>query len=298
MTDQRPLLENSDDEFELALLGAVRAERPSPHGLRDTALALGLGAGAAHTLAATLPTTSSATSAATNAVSGAAGTVGVSSAIGVVSVGAVGKSLVGGALISFLALTTLDKTLDTSTSPAVPATAVPRSAHEANVSPSAAPSSGVVPVLVEPSVTPQASPASPALGAGSRRVATRDPSLPPASDSRPANRAPASATFDSVAQPAAVAAPTDASLAAEIRLLDLARGALGAGDSERAGRLLDAYSSSRPSAVLAQEAALLRVRLLLARGQRPAAAELARRIIAQYPESAHVDSLRRLAAEP
>jgi TolA-binding protein len=120
----------------------------------------------------------------------------------------------------------------------------------------------------------------------------------PVTDSRPANQAPAKAAFDSVAQSASVAAPTDASLAAEIRLLDLARGALAAGDSERAGRLLDAYSSNRPSAVLAQEAALLRVRLLLARGQRPAAAELARHIIAHYPESAHVDSLRRLAAEP
>jgi hypothetical protein len=297
VTEQRPLLENSDDELELALLGAVRAERPSAHGLRDTALALGLGAGVAHTLATTLPTTSSATSAATSAASGTAATVGVSSAVGTVSVGAVGKSLIGGALLSFLALTTIDKTLETSPSPAVPATAAPRSAYETRESPPA-PSSDVVPVLVEPSMNPQASPASPGLGVGSRRVAPRDPSGVPVTDSRPANQAPANAAFDSVAQPTPVAAATDASLAAETRLLDLARGALAAGDSERAGRLLDAYSSNRPSTVLAQEAALLRVRLLLARGQRPAAAELARRIIAQYPESAHVDSLRRLAAEP
>jgi outer membrane protein assembly factor BamD (BamD/ComL family) len=87
-------------------------------------------------------------------------------------------------------------------------------------------------------------------------------------------------------------------LAAEIRVLDQARAALTAGDTNRASQLLDAYAANRPSSTLSQEAALLRVRVLLNRGQRPAAAALARRIIALHPESAHVESLRRLASEP
>lgn len=293
MTELRPLFESSDDDLELALLGAVRAEQPSPVGLRDTALALGLGAGAAQTLAAT--STSAATSATTSAASGTAGTVGAANALGAASIGAAGKSLVGGALISFLALTTIDKTVDMSTSRAVPTATAPRSAHEASESLRGAPLPGVQPVLVEPSLAARAAPT---LGVGNPRVTPPGPSVGPVTNSRAPTHAPANAAFDAVAQPASVAAAADASLAAEIRLLDLARGALAAGDAERAGRLLDTYSSNRPSKVLAQEAALLRVRLLLARGQRPAAAELARRIIAQYPESAHVDSLRRLAAEP
>ena len=88
------------------------------------------------------------------------------------------------------------------------------------------------------------------------------------------------------------------SLAVEIRLLDQARAALAAGDLPRAAALLDRYAANRPSAVLAQEAALLRVRLLLKQGDRRGAAQLARRIIHEYPESRHVDSLRSLAAEP
>jgi outer membrane protein assembly factor BamD (BamD/ComL family) len=87
-------------------------------------------------------------------------------------------------------------------------------------------------------------------------------------------------------------------LAAEIRLLDQARTALAAGDSPRAATLLDRYAANRPSAVLAQEAALLRVRLLLSQGDRAMASQLARRIIHEHPESTHVDSLRSLAVEP
>jgi hypothetical protein len=49
---------------------------------------------------------------------------------------------------------------------------------------------------------------------------------------------------------------------------------------------------------LAQEAALLRVRLLLSQGDRAMASQLARRIIHEHPESTHVDSLRSLAVEP
>jgi outer membrane protein assembly factor BamD (BamD/ComL family) len=88
------------------------------------------------------------------------------------------------------------------------------------------------------------------------------------------------------------------SLAGEILLLDQARAALAAGDAPHAAALLDRYAASRPSAVLAQEAALLRVRLLLKQGDRAGAAQLARRIIHEYPSSRHVDSLRSLAAEP
>jgi hypothetical protein len=116
----------------------------------------------------------------------------------------------------------------------------------------------------------------------------------------PTTRAPASGAFAPVGGSASSPAPRPASssLAAEIRLLDQARAAIAAGNSSRATELLDAYAASRPSQVLAQEAALLRVRLLLARGDQHAAAVLARRTMAEHPESAHADWLRDTAAQP
>ena len=149
---------------------------------------------------------------------------------------------------------------------------------------------------------PEPSPlTNPAPSADNRRALAPSSKPAPVAETAPVDRAPATAAFAPLALPqiaAGAAAAGNASLTAEIRLLDQARAALTAGDTVTAGRLLDAYASNRPSSVLAQEAGLLRVKLLLARGQRSVAAELARHIVATHPESTHVDSLRRLAAEP
>jgi TolA-binding protein len=328
VTDLQPLLESGEDDFERALLQSVRAELPGPAGLHDTALALGLAASTAKALAGALPTTgalgaalgvhglsvggtggalasgasggtggalASGASGGAALASGATSTVG---ALGVASLGALGKSLVGGALVSFVALTAIDQTRAPSS------TAPSRAVHSLNVAVPIVQRSeepGATPVQAVPvSAATETEPAAPQAPApvGNRRAPS------PASEAArvvvapPAPAAPARSAFPVDPKQAAVTAAANASLAAEIRALDQARSALAAGDTNRASQLLDEYAANRPSSTLSQEAALLRVRVLLNRGQRSAAATLARRIIAQHPESAHVESLRRLAAEP
>ena len=308
MTELRPLLESSNDDLERSLLQAVKAELPAGLGLRTTALALGLAGPTADALAASLAATGAlshaglqatstvaTSSAATSSAATSSGAVG---AVGTVSLGVVGKSLIGGALVSFLALTTLDHSLRSSSSPQARPTARaagPTVASSARPAASALPTPPQAPTTADvPALPPVASVVAPASG---RPSTSR---LAPSEAAPSINAAPANAAFSLPPRPeqALPGASSNASLAAEIQLLDQVRAALAQGNAARAGQLLDRYASNRPSAVLAQEAALLRVRLLLSRGQRPAAAELARRIIHEHPESAHVDSLRGLAAEP
>jgi TolA-binding protein len=325
VTELRRLLESSNDEIERALLGAVGAERPHAAALRGTALALGLTATTADALAATLPTASAVgtalgAGATTSALSlgssggvatgatGAAGTTaaaGGAAALGTASLGVLGKSLVGGTLLSFLALTALDETVGLSPAPASSsATASYARPRGPEVRVQELPAAATLSSAAAEDV-PEPSPLGPSNpSADNRRALSRlskPVSVEAAAPVEPAQPAPAAAAFEAPAQPqqaSVAAAAANASLTAEIRLLDRARAALTAGDTVTAGRLLDAYASNRPSGVLTQEAGLLRVKLLLARGQRAAAAELARRIIATHPESSHVDSLRRLAIEP
>jgi hypothetical protein len=307
MTELRPLLESTEDELERALLRSVRAELPSGLGLRDTALALGLAGSTAEALAASLTAASSlshvaapiATASATSTAgaSTAAASGGAAGAVGTATLGVVGKSLVGGALVSFFALTTLDYSLGSSSyrpQPVLPAIGAPTAARKAEALPG--------PVAVIPVDSHDAAPAPAAAPVAASSAANPSPSrLEPVTPAPPPTiaRAPSNATFTLPARPEPLggAAPS-ASLAAEIRVLDEARAALAAGSSARAASLLERYAANRPSAVLAQEAALLRVRLLLNQGDRAAASQLARRIIHDHPESAHVDSLRSLAAEP
>jgi hypothetical protein len=295
----------SGDDFTRALLGSVGSELPEPCGLRDAALALGLAVPAANALAAAVPlgsaTAASVPAAAGTVTGGAAGgsvtsAAGVGGALGATTLGAVGKSLLGGALVSFLALTTLDHTLSTSAKgvqPSQPASSRLASNDAqpsvAQPSPLAAPAAasepeGAVPLAVR--------------AATSRSAAPRSAEPAPAPAAHAAGVAPASAAFEAEAQPEPSRAVAKASLAATIALLDQTRAALAAGNTERASRLLDAYAASQHGPALAQEAAQLRVKLLLGQGRKAEAVQLARQILAQHPESAHVDSLRRLAAEP
>jgi hypothetical protein len=315
MTELQRLLENSADEVERALLDAVRAERPHASGLRNTALALGLTASTANALAATLPAASGvgtalgvgatsgvlplgSSSGAVTSATATTGASGAATALGSASLGVLGKSLLGGTLLSFLALTTLDRALGPSPNPASSALTVSSVSRGEPPRPIPAAAMASAAVTAVPELSPLANPSA---SADNRRAPARLSKPAAVAETDPVNRAPASAAFAPLAQPqiaSGAAAAANASLTAEIRLLDRARTALTAGDTVTAGRLLDAYASNRPSSVLTQEAGLLRVKLLLARGQRSAAAELARQLIATHPESSHVDSLRRLAAEP
>ena len=308
MTELRPLLESSNDDLERSLLQAVKAELPAGLGLRTTALALGLAGPTADALAASLAATGAlshaglqatstvaSSSAATSSAATSSGAVG---AVGTVSLGVVGKSLIGGALVSLL--TTLDHSLRSSSSSSPQARPTARAAGP-TVASSARPAASALPIPPQAPTTadvPALPPVAPVVAPASGRQLSSH--LTPSEPAPSINAAPTNAAFSLPPRPeqALPGASSNASLAAEIQLLDQVRAALAQGNAARAGQLLDRYASNQPSAVLAQEAALLRVRLLLSRGQRPAAAELARRIIHEHPESAHVDSLRGLAAEP
>lgn len=326
MTRLRPLLETSGDDLERALLRSVQRASPGRSGLQDTALALGLAAPTAKALADALAGAESlqhvlgvhsgagAASAAATTATGTASAAGAgSSASGAAfqaTVMVIGKYLAGGALASLLAMTTLDQALrfGPPSTPAEPAllrspTAAPGKPNR--LAPRQAPSKplverpeeeGAVRAALVPTSTQPTGKAAP------KRTRAMEPApaalLPPV-QIREAASPEHFATVQSspsAAQPTAGAA-NNPSLAAEIQLLDRARVALARGDGEGARRLLDQYATNRPTGVLAQEAALLRVRLLLKLGKRHAAAELARQIIGQNPESRHVDSLLDLAKE-
>ena len=84
-------------------------------------------------------------------------------------------------------------------------------------------------------------------------------------------------------------------LAGETALIDAARAALNGGKPSRALALLDQHGQEFAGGVLAQEAEILRVHALFARGDRASAADHARRFLARNPNSPHAERLRRIA---
>ncbi len=79
----------------------------------------------------------------------------------------------------------------------------------------------------------------------------------------------------------------DGDLAEQVRLVDRARGLVAAGDAAGALAAVDAYEHRFGHGILAEEAALVRIQATQARGEHAEAAALARRFLAQYPESVH-----------
>lgn len=283
MTELRPLLESSEHEDERAWLRAACDEAPSAASLRAAGLALGLTGVGASALAASVPAAAPAVHAA-----GAGGAATTTATVATASLGVLGKGLLGGAVVSFLALTTLEHTLAGSPNPPPPAKAVVTEARPPT------------PPTPEPRAPERAAPPPPEAprlrtdAPVARRAAPSIPSVAPAE----IPLAPAQRDF-AAPSPAPSSAPApSASLSREIALLDSARRALSRGDSSAASQALETYGAGRPSPVLAVEAAQLQVRLQLARGDRAGAAALARRTLATYPESAHVELLQKLAAEP
>jgi hypothetical protein len=79
----------------------------------------------------------------------------------------------------------------------------------------------------------------------------------------------------------------DADFAEQVRLVDRARALVATGDASGALGAIDAYERRFPHGILAEEAALVRIQAMQARGDRAEAVSLARRFLAQYPESVH-----------
>ena len=76
-----------------------------------------------------------------------------------------------------------------------------------------------------------------------------------------------------------------ASLSAELELLESARGALAAGENQRALELVDRYHHTLEGKHLRAEAALLRIQALAATGRKDEAARLARAFVEENPGS-------------
>jgi outer membrane protein assembly factor BamD (BamD/ComL family) len=91
--------------------------------------------------------------------------------------------------------------------------------------------------------------------------------------------------------------PTASTLHAEIDLLNAARVALSAGDRPRALELLEGFETQFPEGVLRPEAAILRLDALVASGDRPAAARVARAFLAANPSSPYAPRIQRLMSQ-
>lgn len=330
MSRLAPLLDSSTDELERALLMAVQRDTPGSAGLGDTALALGLSASVAKALAEGLAQSSALAQAAPlHSALTAAKVAGASSAAlkgGALTASAsatglgshatlllVAKYVGGSALLSLLAITSIEaaRNHDTSRRERTPTAAAVRAPvalqrTRRNFAPALVPS---VELELEAARANEPEVSSPVVSQPANKVTARrrieiapraeaplSPSVPSEAALPPLDSAPAPDSGSSTT-PAAAASASRTSLAAEIAVLDRARAALASGDAASARRLLDRYAASRPSGTLAQEAALLEVRLLLKQGDRRGAAQLAREIIRQNPESSHAASLHQLAAE-
>jgi TolA-binding protein len=85
-----------------------------------------------------------------------------------------------------------------------------------------------------------------------------------------------------------------ADLKEEIRLLDQARAAVRAGESNEALAVLAKYNRRYPRGQFRQEAQVLRVEALEQAGNKKAAVELGKKFVAAHPESPHVERVERV----
>jgi TolA-binding protein len=84
------------------------------------------------------------------------------------------------------------------------------------------------------------------------------------------------------------------SLGEELGAIDRARSALASGNTAEATRALDAYDATFPDGALADEAEVLRIDLLVRKGDRAGARSAARSFLAAHPQSPHAARLRDL----
>jgi hypothetical protein len=83
-------------------------------------------------------------------------------------------------------------------------------------------------------------------------------------------------------------------LSREIRLMDQARAAVRTGSSAHALELLRSYEQRYPRGAFRQEVAVLRVEALERRGERARAGDLARKFVAENPDSPHVERVEQV----
>jgi hypothetical protein len=246
----------------------MSADRPRPSAKQATLAALGLGAAA---------TSAAGAAGAVGGIAGISKLLALGALAGVVATGA----MVGAqhALSPAAAESAPSVVLSSSSrDPVVPGTpagaGVPRASFDGQSNADTPPTSAPARLL------PRGAPS----GGSERSEASRDRIDAP---SAPAPLPPAT-EFDEK--------PTDSSLRDETRELDRARAAIARGNPRAALAELDRYDAAFRPGALAPEATLLRVRALLAAGDRAGAQTLARSFAAAHPESPHLAQLRGLLA--
>lgn len=145
------------------------------------------------------------------------------------------------------------------------------------------------PTVVAPALTaspPEAPPALAEPASPKEDVALRPSDLPNAAT--PTSQVP-SALRARPAQPA-----PSASIERELELLDAVKAKLRAGDAAEASSTLDVYDSEFREGTLRPEATVLRVRTLLARGDRPAAEKVGADFLAKHSTGVHAKRIRAL----
>jgi hypothetical protein len=92
---------------------------------------------------------------------------------------------------------------------------------------------------------------------------------------------------------AGVAPVAPSSLGQELALLDAARQALTAGEAEKTLALISSYRKRFPDGALEQEATVLEVDALEAKGRAAQASDLKEQFLAEHPDSAHRERVKR-----
>jgi len=268
MNEPRRWREEGADDFERDLILSARRDQPGPNAFRRTLAALGVGV--------SLPL---------GAVGVAQGAILAPAKIGGVvltkwlATGAlVGVVTAGGARVAEHALAPKVPTVTTTAAVARHGAASTRSALEGAPTEANAP-----PVSPEPAEPPPPVDAKPGAEATPTPLAT---AVAKRSDSAPPSRA-----FEPLAP------PDQAALKREVAAVDAARAALRSGDARGALGLLALYDKGFPGGVLSPEVSVLRVRALLAVGERARAEEIARRVIDADPAGPHADVVRSLLVD-
>lgn len=281
MTAPQRLIE-ADDQFERELIRSAHDDRPSQRALERMLLGLGVD----------LPQLPSA--AAGSATSGKLG--GSVLAKWLFSGLAIGLSAIGGAEVVGRALDQRGGQAAETAKPVVAALPSP-AASVPGIASSSPPEGELSTAQNSPSAfVPGARlrlAAGPLLGAaGAPNPLASSPSASPPSASPPIASAassgrPGVGSFVPEAEPA-----LPATLAAEMRLLEAARRALASGAPRSALAALASYERAFQNGALGPEASLLKVRALLAAGDRAGAEALGRQVIAREPHSEHAGAVR------
>ncbi|MBX3214419.1 MAG: hypothetical protein KF850_20455 [Labilithrix sp.] len=165
------------------------------------------------------------------------------------------------------------------------AVAAPSVAAPAVAAPSVAAPAVAAPIVVAPSVAVTA-PVAAVVPPSGPVLVRGEPGEPSGSPRAETPSAPAS-------PPVAV---SGASLQREVELLDAVKRGLRAGQAAEAERALDAYDVEFQQGAMKQEAGFLRIRLLLAKGDRAGAVALGEELLRRHPDNVHAKRIRAVLA--